>query len=282
MKGYLIFIVLIFAIAYQAAAQAKLPDEAIVSYWGYKKDIKTVLSDLYDQTQINISYDDSLIPKGKKVFINVKSKTLGYALKQVLRGTGLRYKIIGNQLVIVEDEFANLPDKTYTISGIIQDSLTNEKLIYASVYVDDGKVGVESNEYGYYTMKVPKGFQNLHVSYIGYPKYTQPVKIRRDTTINIKINPNILLKEIVIIDQKINRREEIEDAVILPVHNLKSTVSLGGEPDIIRMVQSTAGVTSASDGFGGIHVRGGSVDQNLILMDGVPIYNPSQIGRAHV
>lgn len=258
-----------------AHGQSKLPDETIVSYWGYKKELRKVLSDLTEQTKINISYDASLIPKEKKVLVNVKSKSLGYTLNQILRGTGLRYKIIGNQLVIVEDEFGSLLDDEFTISGIIQDSITNEKLIYANVYLGNGNQGVESNEFGYYTIQVPKGNQSLNVSYVGYPQWNLPIKVRRDTVINIKINPNILLKEIVIIDTKIPKREEIEDAIILPVHNLNSMASLGGEPDIIRMVQSMAGVTSAADGFGGIHVRGGSVDQNLILMDGVPVYNPS-------
>lgn len=254
-------------------AQNQLPDEVKVSYWAYKKDIKTILSDLNALSNVNISYDDELIKDTRPVQINVKSKSLGYTLKKVLKRTNLTYRIIGNQLVLIKDEFASLLDDNYTISGTIIDSTTREKLIYAHVYIGDGEIGTETNEYGFYTMRVPKGYTSIHCSYVGYPKKSMPIKVTKDMTVNLEIDPSIELNEILIIDSKINKREEVEDATILPIHNLSSMGSFGGEPDIIRFAQIRAGVTSAADGFGGINVRGGSVDQNLILLDGVPVYH---------
>lgn len=272
-KVFLLYLLLILSFA--VSAQNTLPDGVKLSYWAYKKDIKTIISDLHDITDVNISYDDDIIPTNKKVLVNVKNKTLGYTLRQVFKGTNLKYRIIGNQLEIIKDEFSNLLDDHYTISGIVRDSLSKERLIYAAVYIGDGSIGTVTNEYGFYTLTIPKGLQDLQVSYVGYSLKTIPLSVKKEQKLNIDLNPSILLNEIVILDTKIESTRKVADAVVLPIQDLNSMGTFGGEPDVVRFALLQEGVTGSADGFGGINVRGGSIDQNLILLDGVPVYNSS-------
>ena len=164
-----------------------------------------------------------------------------------------------------------------TISGYLIDENSGEKLVYGNVALSDYTKGTISNEYGFYSFTLPKDSLAIEFSYLGYESVFISDLFLRDTVINIMLSSEVLLNEVLITDTRLNVNElenyEISSVDVLPFDKITSLVSLGGEPDVIRLAHMMPGVNTGADGFGGMNVRGGTIDQNLILFDGVPIYN---------
>ena len=254
-------------------AQNALPDEVLINYSAKNKSLKEILVELSDKSGVNISYNDDVIPNKEVDPFFVRTKKLGLVLNSLLKDTELKYKIVGNELVILKDEYANLDD-LFTLSGYLTDKETGETLIAANIYDEyERTFGVVSNNAGFYSIRLPKGERLVTFSYLGYQKQSLNIEMNGDHKMNIELDGRILLNEVVIIDKYINPAEEIEDLEVLPVEKLSSMSSLGGEADILRMAQLQSGISTGADGFGGLHVRGSDVDHNLILLDGVPVYN---------
>lgn len=254
-------------------AQSTLPDEVLINYVAKDKTLKEILIELSDKSGVNISYNDDVIPDKEIEPFFVRNKRLGLVLETILEDTDLKYRIIGNELVVLKDEYANLDD-LFTLSGYITDKETGERLLYANIYDEyERSYGVESNEYGFYSIRLPKGERLVTFSYLGYQKESINISMDGDQRKNMELDPRFYLNEVVIIDKYIDPKVEIEDLDVLPVEKLSSMSSLGGEADILRMAQLQSGISTGADGFGGLHVRGSDVDHNLILFDGVPVYN---------
>lgn len=253
------------------ARAQRLPDEVLVEVSFGEATIDSALLLLIKSSGVNISYDPSILPSDERRSLAVEGIQLGLALDDVLYETGLKYKIIGNQLVIVKAPIVS--DERYTISGYVQDADSDERLIYASVLSGDTRYHAITDEYGYYSMTMPPGDHYINCSYLGYPTKVMPINITNDTILDIPLSSDNTLNEVVVVDhlpQSSIRADQYDE---LPVELLNGMAPLAGEPDLYRMLHNRAGVTSGADGLGGINVRGGSVDQNLVLLDGVPIYN---------
>ncbi len=162
--------------------------------------------------------------------------------------------------------------QTTRISGFVQDSINGEKLINAHIVSSDLQSGVPSNNLGYYTIVLNRNQQVLHISYIGYNTKTITVKSLRDTVINIELSPSLYLDEVVV-ESKGGHRFRNFAVKEIPMKKIKEIPAMLGEVDIYKSIQLLPGVTSTWAGFSGMVVRGGGSDQNLILVDDVPIYS---------
>ena len=164
-----------------------------------------------------------------------------------------------------------------TISGYIEENLNGEKLIGATVYDLNSLQGTITNDYGFYSLTLPKDSINLRISFSGFQ--TQFIKqyAEDDITLNIKLS-DVLLKEVEIIgnQEQVHQRSEMS-TIDLSMDKVKSLPALLGENDIMKTIQLLPGVQSGSEGSSGVYVRGGGPDQNLILLDGVPVYNASHL-----
>ncbi len=275
MKNRLFNIWIALCLPFLAFSQDITPDEIRVDYACVKKDLATVIVELSKTSGVNITFNPEILPRNKLVSLNAKNKSVGTILNAVLKDTGVRYKIVGNQLVLVENEFENA-EEIITVSGYVLDSLSGEPLAYASVYSMNKLEGTESNEFGFYSLSLPKGIQRVYYSYLGYKKEILELRLKKDTTLNAELTPDAVLNEVLILDSKIDEiSQDLHSNTFLPVDQIWSITSLGGESDIFGMTQMLSGVSTGADGFGGINVRGGSYDQNLILYDGIPVYNSS-------
>ncbi|MDA3881714.1 MAG: TonB-dependent receptor [Bacteroidales bacterium] len=170
--------------------------------------------------------------------------------------------------------------QTYTISGYIKDADTGEELIAASVYVPGTTYGVISNNYGFYSLSVPKGTHIFEVSYLGYTTYSEKIVVEKDITKNVYLETFAQVTEKVVVtaqarDQNIKSTEM--GVQTLDMHEIKSVPVLFGENDVLKTLQLMPGVKSGGEGSGGIFVRGGGADQNLILLDEAPVYNASHM-----
>ncbi len=168
----------------------------------------------------------------------------------------------------------------FTISGYFEDTTSGEKLISAAVFDNKSGLGAVSNTYGFYSLTLPKGNVELVMSYVGYSPQKVSFALRKDTIIAIKLRPNSELQTVEISAQKQDRIEKRTQMsqVTVPIALIKKIPALLGEVDVLKALQLLPGVQAGGEGQNGLYVRGGSPDQNLILLDGVPVYNVSHVG----
>jgi len=169
----------------------------------------------------------------------------------------------------------NIFAQTFTVSGYITDTQTGEKLIGANIYNPENFKGTASNNYGFFSFSTQKQKLKLTCSFVGYKSQTIDITLPVDTFVNIKLNPTIELNEVVVIDNKMENelRNSQMSVMELPIKELKQLPVLFGETDVLRTLQLLPGVHTGGEGTSGLFVRGGSADQNLILLDGIQIYN---------
>ncbi len=169
----------------------------------------------------------------------------------------------------------------YTISGTIKDKKSGETIIGAMVKVALLKnVGAVTNEYGFYSITLTEGSYALEIASLGYKKSTIDVKLNKNTLLNVSIEDEATqLNEVVISSEKDNQNVKSAEigAQRLDVKEINKIPVIFGEKDIIKTLQLTPGIKSAGDGNAGIFVRGGTADQNLILLDEAVVYNPSHL-----
>ena len=163
------------------------------------------------------------------------------------------------------------------VTGTIKDNETNGALVGVSVYVEQLQAGTTTDEKGYYSLDLPYGEHLLRVSYIGFKTIEKKVSIgNKPLTLNLKLHPESeKLSEVEITSQKKDRNvSDIQMSVqTLDMITIKKMPALMGEVDVIKSIQLLPGVQAASEGSSGFSVRGGSMDNNLILLDGATIYN---------
>lgn len=184
-------------------------------------------------------------------------------------------------LICLIEIFPIIAQQKYTISGYIKDKKNGEDLIGATVSIKETGAATSTNAYGFYSITLPTGKYSLSIQYIGYKTLEQSIVLEKNQSINFNIaEESIQTDEIVVTDRKIdaNVSELKMSKVDLNMGQLKKLPALFGEPDLIKLVQLQPGVVSAGEGTSAFFVRGGAADQNLILYDEAPIYDPSHVG----
>ncbi len=166
----------------------------------------------------------------------------------------------------------------HTISGRITDAQTGEMLIGASVYDANTYQGVITNNYGFYSLTSKSKTVQLTVSYVGFASYSVSIELLADTLLNISLTPSALLEEVIVEGSQTDEVRMSQMSVIdLPMKTVNKLPVIFGEADIIKTLQLLPGVQSGSEAMSGMYVRGGGADQNLILIDGVPVYNANHL-----
>jgi len=165
-----------------------------------------------------------------------------------------------------------------TISGYVDESESGEKLIGATIYDLKSGKGTISNDYGFFSLTIPKDSVKIRVSYIGYITQIFEDYPISDINQNFSLNDR-MLEEVEILSSKeelVHQKSEMS-TVDLSMDKVRALPALLGENDIMKTIQLLPGVQTGSEGTSGLYVRGGGPDQNLILLDGVPVYNASHL-----
>jgi hypothetical protein len=176
--------------------------------------------------------------------------------------------------------FSALGQEKITLSGTVYDDLNNETLIGVSVYFPELKSGTITNEYGFYSITIPKGNYQLQLSYLGYTTLLETLELSEKITKNFKLKEATeSLDEIVIESniEKLNIKTPQMSVNNLTSSTIKQIPVVLGEADIIKSLILLPGVTSAGEGASGFNVRGGAADQNLILLDEAIVFNSSHL-----
>ncbi len=177
-------------------------------------------------------------------------------------------------LLLVSQAAFSQNKNTITVSGLITDAVSGETLIGAGATV--GKDGAVTNNFGFYSLSVPAkaGKTDITYSYVGYTSQTISVPMSKDTVVNVTLVPGASLEEAVVTAQKESGIEATKmSAIEVPIAAIKSAPALFGEADVLKTIQMLPGVQGGTEGFSGLYVRGGGPDENLLLLDGIPVYN---------
>ena len=163
----------------------------------------------------------------------------------------------------------------HTVSGYITDKAAEETMIGATLYDHASGNGTVTNAYGFYSLTLPEGEVTLTSSYVGYTPQTKTFILTRDTVVNIALLPHSALDEVTIVGNRLDLgvRGSQMSAIDIPIAQIKAVPAMFGETDVLKVLQLLPGVQSGTEGSAGLYVRGGSPDENLMLIDGVPVYN---------
>jgi len=169
-----------------------------------------------------------------------------------------------------------------TISGFISDQTSGETLLNGSIYDFKSGKGSVSNSYGFYSLSLPAGEVELRCSYVGYLTQNLHFLLTKDTTINIRLQPSTELSTVTVYGGSSRKEFGVlgaqMGAIEVPISQIKSIPALFGETDVLKALQLLPGVQGGTEGSAGLYVRGGGPDENLLLLDGVPVYNVNHMG----
>ncbi|MEZ0007891.1 hypothetical protein ABH942_003277 [Flavobacterium sp. 28YEA47A] len=175
--------------------------------------------------------------------------------------------------------WAKAQDKV-TLSGTIVNSQNNETLIGVNIYIPELQSGTTTNEYGFFSLSIPKGDYTLQVSYMGFQTSEEKISLQQNLRKNVSLETAAQnLEEIVITERKniANIKKPEMSVNKLTIQEIKKMPAVMGETDILKSILQLPGVTNAGEGASGFNVRGGAADQNLILLDEALLYNSSHL-----
>ena len=167
-----------------------------------------------------------------------------------------------------------------TLSGVISDGKNNETLIGVSVYISELKVGTYTNEYGFYSLTIPKGTYTVQTDYLGYSSAVEKIDLNQSTKKNFSLlETTTELNEVILVENTYKTKIKKPEMSVtkLSINTIKQMPVLLGEVDIIKSLLFLPGVTNAGEGQSGFNVRGGGADQNLVLLDEATLYNTSHV-----
>ncbi len=168
----------------------------------------------------------------------------------------------------------------YTLSGYIQDESSGENLIGVSIYEKESFKGTASNEYGFYSLTLPKGNYKIVYSFIGFKSIIKSVNLNQNLRLNVSLNNNAIVTEEIEVTgerQDKNVNSSSMSQAKLEVQNIKQLPVILGEVDVLKSAQLLPGIQSGGEGNSGLYVRGGGPDQNLILLDEAVVYNAAHL-----
>jgi TonB dependent receptor/CarboxypepD_reg-like domain/TonB-dependent Receptor Plug Domain len=168
----------------------------------------------------------------------------------------------------------------FTISGTIKDARSGETLLGATVRIEEkASIGISSNEYGFYSLSLPKGSYTFKISFVGYTEVRKVVELDSSIIVNWNLDRKNVNNEVVVRATKKgdNLRKPVMGTETLNMKEIAKLPVIFGEKDIVKTLQLLPGVKSSGEGSSGFSVRGGATDQNLIVLDEAPVYNASHL-----
>jgi hypothetical protein len=178
---------------------------------------------------------------------------------------------------VYEVGIKNAKGGTATIAGYVKDNKTGEPIAGAILYVPDMKTGANTDQFGFYSLTLPKGKHVITIRYIGTRDTRRQIILNSDGKLNIDLQEQVQsLKEVKISAEKVaNVRSPQLGVTRMDIKSIKEIPAVFGEADILRAILVLPGVQSVGEATTNFNVRGGSADQNLVLLDGLTIYNPA-------
>lgn len=241
--------------------------------------IQKAIEELSVKYSIVFSYEPSEIPLDKAVTLPTTEMLLKDLLSVMFKNTKVLVSARSGVIILRKAASPGYNTKLkHTISGIIKDARSGETLIGATIYIDDLKIGAIANEYGFYSLSAPEGLYQLKVSSIGYKTLVRDTALLTSIHFDVELSPDSHeLQEVVITEDASNLTKFQRGISKVDMKTIKELPSLFGEADVLRNILLLPGVNSMAELGGDFQVRGGSWDQNLMLLDEAPVYNSNHL-----
>ncbi len=236
--------------------------------------ILSFIQEIQHTTGIAISYSSSFLHLNKKVQLHGTEKTTGMVLNAILQGTGIQAAAVNGKIFLLRESSQT---QYYTLSGFVREENSKEVIIGASIYDPITRRGTVSNAFGFYTLQVPDTCNLIVFSHVGYEPVQQKLPPPDDGQLDIYLSARNFLQPVVV-------NAGTEDTIVLhagyinmPLSYLSSFPTLLGEKDVLKSLQFYPGAGSSLESSSNLLIRGGGADQNLYLLDGVPIYHTGHL-----
>lgn len=237
--------------------------------------LESFVKQLENATGFSFIYGEE-VKLSRRITLDAQQQTISEILQQAFKNEPIKFEISGKHILLHKRPMPQKPvSRKFTISGYVTNGTSSETLIGANIFESRRSTGTATNPFGFYTLTLPEGETQLTFSYLGYENRHSHFELTKDTLLNIRLNSNNQLAEVVVLSDK--REAGIESTAMgaheIPMAQIKNTPSILGEADLLKTIQLMPGVQAGMEGFAGMYVRGGGPDQNLVLLDGIPIYN---------
>jgi hypothetical protein len=239
--------------------------------------IEDVLTLIGSKGGFSFMYNNS-IERAKSITLNGGTKSVREWLDLIFDHR-VKYVVSKDKIIlqVIKRSGSSAADEM-TIHGYVYDSLSHEVLNGASLLIEELSAGIHSNAYGFFSITVPAGTYHLRVSYMGYVNAIEVIT-PDNTDARILLRPSYFQLQTVDVQAETNQHVASSEpgSIRLNAQTLTKIPALAGEVDVLRALQFFPGVKSSSEASSGISVRGGNLDQNMILLDEAPVYNPSHV-----
>ncbi|MDO9255846.1 MAG: TonB-dependent receptor [Bacteroidales bacterium] len=283
---YRILITCLLLIAASVAFAQNLDNK--ISIKAKNQPLGEIIDQISEKGNILFSFNPQSIPVHKKINVDARNTSLSKIFEMVFTANGIDYILSEKQVILklAKQETLPKPDlsvkqiRKFTISGTIRDKATGEVIIGANVYDMASMQGTTSNAYGFYSLTLPTGEYRITNSYIGYSPVSQVINLNKDINATIDLELAVVEMNTVVItsdpDVETKHLNQTGDMHFSPTV-LKQIPGFAGNVDVLKSLQNVPGVLTFGDGSSFYYVRGGNSDQNLLLIDEAPIYNPSHL-----
>lgn len=253
-----------------------------------------VLNEIEQKANVHFSLSNEKVLTSQKISIHAKNKSLQSIMDDICNQLNLEYVTVEKQIIlkpkksnnneITENKESKLNENKaspkFTLSGYVTDKSSHELLIGANISIAELRGGTTTNAYGFYSITLPEGDYNLELSFLGYEKINMTIPLHKDERISHTLIPiSIQLKSAEIVhDAQIAKLQNSQmSEANMKEQDIKMLPVFMGEADVIKSLQTIPGIKGYGDGSAYFYVRGGEKDQNLVLLDEAPIYNPSHL-----
>jgi hypothetical protein len=278
-KKYAILILVCLAVSNTLLSQNILDKEIKINQ--VRGTVREILNEIGNKGGFTFSYSNQ-IDSGKELTLEGGNYTVKLLLDKIFGEGKVDYLPGKNKIILKLHDKTSSRAGNFIMSGHVKDSVSGEVLIGATIYVQELSVGVTSNVYGFYSLNLPAGVHTMSISFVGYQTQLCEVNSDKDQVFNIQLKPATQQLE------EVSVRADDEQGLNVTSpdignHKLSAAViskipALAGEVDVLRALQLLPGVKNSGEASANISVRGGGLDQNMILLDEAPVYNPSHVG----
>ncbi|MDN5205626.1 TonB-dependent receptor [Fulvivirgaceae bacterium BMA10] len=239
-----------------------------------------LMQQIEKQTGHTFGYGNISFDRAETIDINRSSISLKELVRKLFPEKDYQISWRNNKILIKSKTKTFSSNQTVQVYGYITDQSSGERLVGATIFDESTMLGASTNGYGFYSVNFPIGQTVVQVRYLGYKNLALKLHLKSDTLLNLSLAiQKQYLEEVVVTDDPgIQKIQSTENGTIsLSMQKLNKMPAFAGEPDVIKTIQALPGVQTIAEGTSGYFVRGGNLDQNLILLDEAPIYNPSHI-----
>ncbi|MEJ7646290.1 MAG: carboxypeptidase-like regulatory domain-containing protein [Chryseolinea sp.] len=267
-------------------------DSIKLSLQAQDKDISFILSQLFTGTELHYALDahtNVFITKGREIMTDLPQDFFGQGQETkvvtVQAFDFSDYEKREKQKKLVESRLYKIGPKTNdlqgksTLAGIVRDATTGEPVVGAAVYVADPLIGVATDQFGFYSITLPRGRHELRIKSVAMKATQRQIMLYGDGKLEIELEQDVTpLKEVVINSERDVRVTGVQMGVErLDIKTMKNMPLALGETDIMKVVLTLPGVQTVGEGTVGLNIRGGATNQNLILFNDAVVYNPSHL-----